>query len=275
MSAPTTWRPSLGAWIDDGGGTQFRVWAPDARAVSLVLEGGGAPRPLAPEGTSGYFAGVFADLTAGTEYRYRLDDGPPVPRSRLTLPAAWRPRTVVRRGSPRLQLERHRLVGHRRRTSSVIYELHVGAFTARGHVCRRGRSTRVARPPWRHRDRADAGGRLSRAAGTGDTTASRCLRRRAATGRPTTCVGWSTAPTALGLAVDPRRRLQPPRPRRELLAGLQPALLHRPASHAVGLLPQSSISRTAVTCGHFSSRTRLTGSTSSASMASASMRRTP
>ncbi len=130
MSAPTTWRPSLGAWIDDGG-TRFRVWAPDARAVSLVLEGGGAPRPLAPEGTSGYFAGVFADLTAGTEYRYRLDDGPPVPdpASRSQPHGVHGPSSVVDpRGFNWSATGWSGIVPN----ELVIYELHVGAFTAEG-----------------------------------------------------------------------------------------------------------------------------------------------
>ena len=57
------------------GGVHFRVWAPVAARVEVVLEGGaGAPDriALAPEG-DGYFGGRAADAAAGTLYRYRLD----------------------------------------------------------------------------------------------------------------------------------------------------------------------------------------------------------
>ena len=32
-----SWQPSLGAW-PEGEGTRFRVWAPEARSVQVVLE---------------------------------------------------------------------------------------------------------------------------------------------------------------------------------------------------------------------------------------------
>jgi maltooligosyltrehalose trehalohydrolase len=130
MTATTTWRPSLGAWIDDAG-THFRVWAPEATAVSVVVEGSGARRPLASEGASGYFAGVFRDLTAGTEYRYRLNEGQafPDPASRSQPHGVHGPSAVV---DPRrfnwkaggwTGIAPDRL---------VIYELHVGTFTPEG-----------------------------------------------------------------------------------------------------------------------------------------------
>jgi maltooligosyltrehalose trehalohydrolase len=130
MTPTTTWRPSLGAWIDDVG-SHFRVWAPDARAVSVVLEGCGAPRPLAPEGTSGYFAGAFPDLTANTEYRYRLDDGPafPDPASRWQPHGVHGPSAIVdSRGFDWQAADWSGIAP----SELVVYELHVGAFTEEG-----------------------------------------------------------------------------------------------------------------------------------------------
>ena len=49
-----TSEPRLGAWVE-GDAVRFRVWAPDARAVSVVVEGGG-DHPLAP-GEHGYHEG--------------------------------------------------------------------------------------------------------------------------------------------------------------------------------------------------------------------------
>src|SRR5258706_567331 len=52
-------------------GTDFRVWAPDHGAVSVVLDD--AEHPLERE-ADGHFSGVIASAKAGTRYRFRLDD---------------------------------------------------------------------------------------------------------------------------------------------------------------------------------------------------------
>ncbi len=63
----------LGAVVRAGGRTSFRVWAPYARAVELVLEGDGARSvPMEPE-ERGYFAAAVEGAGPGTRYRYRLD----------------------------------------------------------------------------------------------------------------------------------------------------------------------------------------------------------
>lgn len=130
MTATTTWRPSLGAWIDDAG-THFRVWAPEAASVSVVIEGSGTARPLASEGASGYFAGVFRDLAAGTEYRYRLNEGQafPDPASRWQPHGVHGPSAVV---DPRGFSWKVQGRGSVASDRLVIYELHVGAFTPQG-----------------------------------------------------------------------------------------------------------------------------------------------
>ena len=44
---PAVWRPALGSWIEEDG-THFRVWAPAARSVDLVIAGeAAAPEPMA------------------------------------------------------------------------------------------------------------------------------------------------------------------------------------------------------------------------------------
>src|SRR4030095_14688282 len=68
-------RLPVGAEVIPAGGVHFRVWAPIATRVEVVLEGGpGAPDRIAltPE-RDGYFAGAAADAGAGTPSRYRLD----------------------------------------------------------------------------------------------------------------------------------------------------------------------------------------------------------
>src|SRR4051794_5008610 len=71
---PAGWRPSLGAW-PEAGGTRFRVWAPEARAVELVLELRGGDETVVPLARSddGTFGGLVAEAKAGDRYRYRVD----------------------------------------------------------------------------------------------------------------------------------------------------------------------------------------------------------
>jgi len=66
-----------------GGGTRFAVWAPNAAAVSVVHDGNGwvpGADALAPQGSSGIWAGVLPGVGAGTVYKYRID--PAAARSR-------------------------------------------------------------------------------------------------------------------------------------------------------------------------------------------------
>ena len=127
-----TWRPTLGA-VPGEGGTRFRVWAPDRQSVTLVVERtGDTPLrvPLGVEG-NGYFGGTVAGVGAGARYRYALDDeGPfPDPASRFQPEGVHGPSEVVAPtpfawtdgGWPGIAVE-----------ALVIYELHVGAFTAEG-----------------------------------------------------------------------------------------------------------------------------------------------
>ena len=66
-------RLPVGAEIQPGGGVHFRVWAPRAASVDLVLADEAARAvPLEPE-PRGYFSGLVPEAAAGTRYRFRLD----------------------------------------------------------------------------------------------------------------------------------------------------------------------------------------------------------
>ncbi len=120
----------LGATPRAGEGCEFRVWAPGAHAVHIVIESP-QPReiPLRPA-PRGYHEAMVGDVHAGARYRVRVDDGEPRPdpasRSQpdgvhgasevvdLTFPwsdDAWR--------GPAME-------------NLVVYELHVGTFTRDG-----------------------------------------------------------------------------------------------------------------------------------------------
>jgi maltooligosyltrehalose trehalohydrolase len=112
-------------------GANLRVWAPACQRVEVVTGKAGHATPLSREG-DGYFSGLSARLGAGDRYGFRLDGGEailpdPASRSQPDGPhglsaivdpsrfawtdAGWR--GVTGKGQ-------------------VIYELHVGTFTAEG-----------------------------------------------------------------------------------------------------------------------------------------------
>jgi maltooligosyltrehalose trehalohydrolase len=126
----TARRFPIGAEYRQGEETHFRVWAPAARQVEVVIEGAGTPAALKAE-RGGYFSGVVKQAEPGTRYRLRLDgqeafpdpasrwqpDGPHGP-SEVVDPAAFRWTDQAWRGlQPRGQ---------------VLYELHVGTYTPEG-----------------------------------------------------------------------------------------------------------------------------------------------
>src|SRR5687767_6854405 len=61
---------TIGA-VPEAGGVRFRVWAPEAGRVEVVVEGGKAhPLEKDPEG---YHSAHVRSARPGTRYRYRLD----------------------------------------------------------------------------------------------------------------------------------------------------------------------------------------------------------
>ncbi|MET0410571.1 MAG: hypothetical protein ABW217_04720, partial [Polyangiaceae bacterium] len=122
-------RNRLGACIVTQDRCQFRVWAPNVRRVELELDQRAHFEPMIPEG-DGYFALTVDGVRPGTAYPYRLDGERlrPDPASRLQSDGVHGPSRVVDlahdwrdsdwRGVPLSQY--------------VVYELHVGTFSAQG-----------------------------------------------------------------------------------------------------------------------------------------------
>jgi maltooligosyltrehalose trehalohydrolase len=126
------WILERGATTLADGATRFSVWAPYAKRASVViLESDGArAHPLEPN-PGAVFTALVPDVPAGTDYFYRLDDErdrpDPVSRhqargvhgpSRVVDPQAFSWSDAAWRGPEAAEL--------------IIYELHVGAFTAAG-----------------------------------------------------------------------------------------------------------------------------------------------
>ena len=125
----------FGAQLQDDGAVVFRLWAPTARRVDLILEdvaapGAGIELPMNPS-DDGWFVLRTHSAGVGARYRYRLDGESAVPdpasrfqpddvhgASAVVDPRAYRWRDTAWRGRPWHE--------------TVIYELHVGTFTPRG-----------------------------------------------------------------------------------------------------------------------------------------------
>ena len=137
----------LGAIPVEPGIVEFRVWAPNARSVEIDGEA------LEPEG--GGFHSARLARRAGDDYGFALDGGEPLadPCSRWQPEGLRGPSRVLdtsafgsRTGRVALQLD-----------TLVIYELHVGAFTAEGTFDAAARAATGACGSRRHCRRADAG----------------------------------------------------------------------------------------------------------------------
>ncbi|MBI4183528.1 MAG: malto-oligosyltrehalose trehalohydrolase [Proteobacteria bacterium] len=122
----------FGAEVCADGGVRFRLWAPEARALDLLIEGPGPARALAmrPD-PGGWFTLAVAEAGPGTRYRFRPDGGLAVPdpasrfqpddvhgASEVIDPAAFDWSDGAWRGRPWEE--------------AVFYELHVGTFTPEG-----------------------------------------------------------------------------------------------------------------------------------------------
>jgi len=118
--------------VEANGSIRWRVWAPRAGRVDLVLIDGSQRRtcPMQTE-ERGYFSCALPDVAEGQRYAFRLNNGPerPDPRS------LWQP-DGVHNYSAIVRLERFPWTDRAwkgvPREDLVFYELHVGAFTAEG-----------------------------------------------------------------------------------------------------------------------------------------------
>jgi malto-oligosyltrehalose trehalohydrolase len=124
------------------GKVRFRLWAPAARQVevSLLSADSDLPRRLPLEKRDqGWFDLVTDAARPGTHYRYRIDGGQevPDPASRFQPHDVHGPSEVI---DPRAFDWQDAAWRGRRWEEAVIYELHVGAFSAWGKfssVCER------------------------------------------------------------------------------------------------------------------------------------------
>ncbi len=109
--------------------TTFRVWAPDAEALTLDIENGEST-PMT-EVEDGVFEHATEDAPAGTRYQFHLgDEGPfPDPASRFQPEGVHGPSEVVDPHAYEWEDDDWRGVD---RDELVFYELHVGTFTRNG-----------------------------------------------------------------------------------------------------------------------------------------------
>jgi len=113
-------------------GTLFRVWAPLAGTVELVIDRSGErPRPMEQQ-EDGYWVKTVSDAPPGTLYRYRLDGERqlPDPASRLQPKGVHGPSSVWAppffdpfSAEPASSFRGHAL------KDLIFYELHVGTFS--------------------------------------------------------------------------------------------------------------------------------------------------
>lgn len=111
------------------GATRFRLWAPDAGRVELVL-GAASPRPMQPL-DGGWFENLVPVAGPGTRYRFRIDGEilVPDPASRANPDDVHGPSLVV--DPLAFEWSDEGWLG-RPWEEAVIYELHVGSFTPEG-----------------------------------------------------------------------------------------------------------------------------------------------
>jgi malto-oligosyltrehalose trehalohydrolase len=120
----------FGAQLEQNGSTRFRLWAPACHSVAVELEG--APTPLDMASLDGGWHELRTSKAgASSRYRYLLPDGTsvPDPASRFQPDDVHGASAVV---DPRAYA--WRALGWKGRPwhEAVIYELHIGAFTAEG-----------------------------------------------------------------------------------------------------------------------------------------------
>jgi len=130
--AESAWQFDLGARVLKDDGTRFRVWAPKAESVAvLVLSGKAAGTVVMQQEEFGYYSVTIPDVVDGDRYLYQLDEGKafPDPVSRFQPGGVHEASQVVDpslfnwvdNGWSGIPLEQYR-----------IYEIHIGTFTKEG-----------------------------------------------------------------------------------------------------------------------------------------------
>ena len=118
----------FGAEVLADGGVRFRLWAPAAQRVDLLLEKKSVPMEAAGDG---WFERVEPSAKAGSLYKYRIDGSleVPDPASRFQPQDVSGPSEVI---DPHAFEWRDEEWQGRPWHEAVIYELHVGTFSSRG-----------------------------------------------------------------------------------------------------------------------------------------------
>jgi malto-oligosyltrehalose trehalohydrolase len=118
------WTLPFGADYRGENRTRFRFWAPTQENVALELDG---HAPVAMEQRPDGWFEIDIECPAGASYRYRLDDGMPVPdpASRAQQADVDGPSLVV---DPKAYRWRHGAWRGRPWRETVLYELHVGTM---------------------------------------------------------------------------------------------------------------------------------------------------
>lgn len=126
------WRLPFGANLIAPGRTQFRIWAPGQRSVSLAIAGR-PPLPMARHDDGWFDAEI--ECGPGTRYRYVLQDGTkvPDPASRAQAGGVHGDSAVVDPAAYRWQQREWR---GRPWHDAMIYELHAGLFGGFAGVAR-------------------------------------------------------------------------------------------------------------------------------------------
>jgi malto-oligosyltrehalose trehalohydrolase len=122
----------FGAAVAGDGSARFRLWAPAANEVELVLGERDARRTLAMQPMADGWHGLHArDVAPGSVYAFRVDEGEPVPdpASRFQPHDVHGPSAVV---DPRAFEWPDDAWRGRPWHAAVLYELHIGTFTPAG-----------------------------------------------------------------------------------------------------------------------------------------------
>jgi maltooligosyltrehalose trehalohydrolase len=129
MAMVSSWNLDLGASVTEGG-VHFRVWAPKASSVSLVLMGDREPYPMNPE-DRGYYSTFLRGLEEGRRYCYLLnEDRPrPDPVSRSQPEGVHGPSEIVDPRQFRWEDQDWHGIPLE---EMILYELHTGTFTQEG-----------------------------------------------------------------------------------------------------------------------------------------------
>ena len=125
----TAWRLSHGATVLADGGVQFRVWAPNARALSVELNPGRRHIEMRRDGED--FEAVVPDAKPGDSYCFVFDGGTtrPDPVSRSQPHGVHGPSEIVDAGAFAWSDEDWKGIPLE---DFIFYELHTGTFTPEG-----------------------------------------------------------------------------------------------------------------------------------------------